>query len=147
MPFAESVGTLRELQDAGKINHVGVPNVSLTELAAAREIVDVLSVQNSYSLGDREHEELLKVCEHDGLAFIPCYPLGGGDLVRSAGPLDRVVTRHRASRSQVAIAWLLSLSSRVLPIPGTSSVGHLEENMRAADLSLEPQDLAELADA
>ncbi len=144
VPYEESVGALKELQDEGKVRHVGVSNVSLRELETARGIVDVVSVQNRYSLDDRASQDVLGACERDGLGFIPWFPLGAGEL-GSGSAVAQIAERHGASVFQVAIAWLLRSSPVMLPIPGTSSVGHLEENVAAAGLELSEDELAELA--
>jgi aryl-alcohol dehydrogenase-like predicted oxidoreductase len=141
VPLVESVGALKELQDEGKIRHIGVSNVSVDELAVARGLVEVVSVQNNYSVGDREHEELLAVCERDGLTFIPWYPLAGGEGSPADSTLARIARSRGASPSQVAIAWLLASSPRMLPIPGTKSLAHLEENVAAAGLSLDDDEM------
>jgi aryl-alcohol dehydrogenase-like predicted oxidoreductase len=145
VPFAESVGALKQLRDEGKIRHVGICNVSAGELALARSIVEVVSVQNEYSLANRADDDVLAVCERDGLAFIPWYPLGNGELLREGSALGRVADRRGASMSQIAIAWLLARSPVMLPIPGTSSIAHLEENVAARAVELTTEDLAELA--
>jgi aryl-alcohol dehydrogenase-like predicted oxidoreductase len=129
IPLAESLGEINALQNEGKIRHVGVSNVDVDQLAQARELADVVSVQNRYSVNDREHEGVLEACERDGLAFIPWYPLGAGKIDVSP---------------QIALAWLLHRSPVMLPIPGTSSIEHLEENMAAADIELSDDDLARL---
>jgi aryl-alcohol dehydrogenase-like predicted oxidoreductase len=137
VPYEETVGAAKELQDEGKVRHVGVCNVGRTELEIARGIVEVISVQNSYSLVNRSSEKVLKVCEAEGLGFLPWYPLGAGDLGEdAASTLDEVARAHDASRFQIALAWLLSHSPVMLPIPGTSSVAHLEENVAAAGIQL-----------
>ncbi|GAC1329142.1 MAG: aldo/keto reductase [Candidatus Dormibacteria bacterium] len=142
VPYEESIGTLRELQQAGKIRHIGVSNVGRTKLAAARALVEVVSVQNRYNLLDRTSEDVLVECQEDGIAFIPWFPLGGGPLAAEA--LQRVAERHGATAMQVGLAWLLHRSPVMLPIPGTSSVVHLEENVRAAALQLTDADVEEL---
>jgi pyridoxine 4-dehydrogenase len=145
VPLAESMGALNELQTEGKIRHIGVSNVTVEELEIARRTSTVVAVQNSYSVGDREHEPLLRICEADGLAFIPWYPLAGGELAREEhATLSGVAERHGASVSQVAIAWLLARSPQLLPIPGTTSLAHLEENVAAASLVLGEEDMAAL---
>ena len=143
VPFADSVGTLAELQRAGKIRHIGVSNVSVRELEQARRIATIVSVQNEYNLENRSSDSVLAACEKAGIAFIPWFPLGAGSLLRS-GKLRRVATRVGATAPQVALAWLLSRSPLMLPIPGTSSIAHLEENTAAAALKLSATDLAEL---
>jgi aryl-alcohol dehydrogenase-like predicted oxidoreductase len=145
VPFEDSVATLRDLRDEGKIRHVGLSNVSAAQLDHAREIVPVVTVQNRYSLADRGSEDVLDRCAQRGIGFIPWFPLAAGDLARPGGPLDRVAERHRATPSQIALAWLLHRAPNMLPIPGTRSVEHLEENVAAAAIQLDGQDLAELA--
>ncbi len=142
VPLVESIGALRELQEEGKIRHIGVSNVTADELAMARTVAEVVSVQNSYSVGDREHEDLLAVCEREGLTFIPWYPLGGGERSRADSALTALARSRDASPSQVAIAWLLRRSPRMLPIPGTTSLRHLEENVAAAALALDDDEMA-----
>lgn len=144
VPFEESVGAFRELREEGKVRHVGLSNVSVEQLDAAREIVEIASVQTKYSLGDRRHEPVLERCEELGIAFLPWYPLDAGKLARPAGPLDAVAAKHGAKPGQVALAWLLARSRVMLPIPGTSSREHLEENVAAAGLRLDEDDLAAL---
>jgi aryl-alcohol dehydrogenase-like predicted oxidoreductase len=144
VPYAESVGALRELQDEGKIRHVGVSNVSVEQLAQARSIVDVVTVQNRYNLIDREAEDVLEVCDRDQIGFIPWFPLEAGRLSEPGGVVDGVAERHGVTTSQVALAWLLQRSPVVLPIPGTGSVEHLEENVAAAQLRLADSAVAEI---
>lgn len=143
VPYADSVGTLAELQRAGKIRHLGVSNVDLRELEQARRIAPIVSVQNEYNLEDRSSDTVLAACEKAGIAFIPWFPLGAGSLLRS-GKLRRLAVRMGATPSQVALAWLLARSPVMLPIPGTSSIAHLEENVGAAFLRLSADDMAEL---
>jgi pyridoxine 4-dehydrogenase len=142
VPIEESVGALAELQKAGKIRHLGVSNVSATELARARRVAAIVSVQNLYNLSNRSSEDVLEVCERDGLAFLPWYPLAAGPLTARGGALTQVAARHQATAAQVALAWLLQHSPAMLPIPGTSRVAHLEENVAAAALRLDEEDLA-----
>lgn len=144
VPYAESVGALKELQDEGKIRHVGVSNVSVEQLAEARSIVDVVTIQNRYNLVDREDQDVLDVCDRDGIGFIPWFPLEAGKLAEPGGVVDGVAERHGATTSQVALAWLLQRSPVVLPIPGTGSVEHLEENVAATGLRLADSAVAEL---
>lgn len=135
-PIEESLGALRELQEQGKIRHIGVSNVSVEQLAQARAVVDVVSVQNRYNLTDRSSEAVLNVCERDGIGFLPWAPVAGGELAREGGPLDEAATRHGLTISQLSLAWLLHRSPVMLPIPGTSQVAHLEENVAAAAAQL-----------
>lgn len=144
VPFAESVGTLAELQRAGKIRHLGVSNVTVEQLNEARRIAPIVSVQNEYNIGNRADEDVLLTCEKAGIAFIPWYPLGAGQALKSA-KVKRIATRLRATPSQVALAWLLAHSPVTLPIPGTGSIRHLEENAGAAQIRLLESDLAELS--
>jgi len=143
VPFAESVGVLADAQRAGKIRHLGLSNVSVRELAEARRIAPIVSVQNEYNLEHRASDDVLAACEKAGIAFIPWYPLGAGRVLRST-KVKRVAARHGATPSQVAIAWLLARSPVMLPIPGTASIAHLEENVAAAALKLAAADLAAL---
>src|SRR3954464_6955586 len=145
VPYAETVGAAAELQAEGKVRHVGVCNVGRTELEVARGIVEVVSVQNRYSVDDRSSERVLQVCEADGLGFLPWYPLGAGDLGDdAAATLDEVASAHDASRFQIALAWLLHHAPPMLPIPGTSKVSHLEENVAAAEIELTDEELTKL---
>jgi pyridoxine 4-dehydrogenase len=145
IPLEDSVGALADLQAEGKIRHIGLSNVNTEELARARELVTVVSVQDRYSLSDRHHEQVLETSERDGLAFIPWFPLAMGELTREGGPLDEVARAHGATPAQVALAWLLQRSPVMLPIPGTSSIEHLEENVAAAQLRLTNRELESLA--
>jgi aryl-alcohol dehydrogenase-like predicted oxidoreductase len=142
VPYEESVGALKELRDEGKIRHVGVSNVSVEQLEAARRVVEIATVQNRYSVADRASEDVLEACERDAIGFLPWWPLGAGDV--AGGPLREVADRHDATPFQVAIAWLLRHSPVILPIPGTQSLDHLEENVAAAELELDDDDLARL---
>jgi pyridoxine 4-dehydrogenase len=144
VPLEDSVGALAELRRAGKIRHVGLSNVSVDELERARRIVPVVSVQNRYSLADRAWEDVLEACERDGLGFLPWYPLATGSLARGSGRLELISKRYAATPTQIALAWLLERSPVMLPIPGTSSLAHLEENVAAAQLRLSDDDLAAL---
>jgi pyridoxine 4-dehydrogenase len=141
VPYAESVGALKELQLEGKIRHIGVSNVTVEQLAQARELVEVVTVQNRFNLTDRASQDVLDVCERDGLGFFPWFPLAAGELAEPGGVVDEIAKAHKATPGQVALAWLLVRSPVILPIPGTGSVAHLEENFAAADLQL---DFAEL---
>jgi len=145
VPMEESVGALAELRREGKIRHIGVSNVDEDQLTRARGVAPIVSVQNEYNVADRSSEPVLRACERDGLAFLPYFPLGAG--WRAATPtdaVDRVAEKHGATRHQVALAWLLRRSAATLPIPGTSSLAHLEENVAAAGLALDDDDLAAL---
>jgi aryl-alcohol dehydrogenase-like predicted oxidoreductase len=141
VPYEDSIGALKELRDEGKIRHIGISNVSTGQLDQARGVVDVVTVQNRYNVTDRDSEDVLEACERDGLGFIPWYPLATGDLAEPGGPLGDVARAHDATPGQVAIAWLLARSPSVLPIPGTSSIEHLEENLKGADLELSAEEI------
>jgi pyridoxine 4-dehydrogenase len=144
VPAEESLGALAELREEGKVRYVGLSEVGVEEIQRAQEIVPIVSVQNRYNLTDRGSEDVLDFCEREGIGFIPWFPLATGDLVRPGGPLDEIAARHDASPGQVALAWLLWRSLVMLPIPGTSSVKHLEENVAAASLDLDEEELAAL---
>lgn len=144
VPYAESVGALGELQREGKIRHIGVSNVSVAQLAQARSIVDVVTVQNRFNLTDRSDQDVLDVCERDGLGFFPWFPLEAGSLAQPGGVAHEIAEAHGATAGQVALAWLLAHSPVMLPIPGTASVAHLEENLAAAELELTAAELAQL---
>jgi len=146
VPLAESVGALAELQKAGKIRYLGLSNVSVAQLEQARGIAPVVSVQNSYSIENRSSEPVLRACEKLGIAFLPWYPLAAGAALKSA-KVKRVAARCNATPAQVCIAWLLAKSPAMLPIPGTGSLAHLEENADAARLRLAPEDVAALDQA
>lgn len=135
VPYEESVGALAELRIEGKVRHVGISNVNLNYLEAARSVVPIASVQNRYSIAEREADDLADACEQAGIAFLPYRPLATGDLAGPGGPLLEIATKHDASAKQVALAWLLHRSPAMVPIPGTSSPDHLEENVAAAGLS------------
>jgi pyridoxine 4-dehydrogenase len=143
VPYEESVGALKELRDEGKIRLVALSNVSLQLLGVARGIVEVAAVQNQFSLTDRRSQDVLDVCARDGIAFMPWAPLDAGAL-EPGGPVARIAKAHRATPMQVALAWLLYVSPATLPIPGTSSLQHLEENVAAAELELSGDELAQL---
>jgi pyridoxine 4-dehydrogenase len=143
VPFADSVGALADAQKAGKIRHVGISNVSVKQLEQARRICPIVSVQNEYNLEDRSSEDVLKACEKLGIAFLPWYPLGAGSALKSS-KVKAVAKRTKATPAQVLLAWLLARSPVILPIPGTASIAHLEENVAAGKLVLSPEDLKAL---
>jgi pyridoxine 4-dehydrogenase len=147
VPYEDSVGALKELQDEGKIRHVGVSNVSVEELEQARAIVEVVTVQNRYNLEDRDSEDVLEACEAASIGFIPWFPLAVGRLAEPGGPLDAIAREHDATPAQIALAWLLARSPVMLPIPGTSSIEHFEENLAAAEIDLSPEQVAEIGTA
>ncbi len=141
--FEASVGTLAQLQSEGKIRLIGLSNVTREHIERARKIVSVVSVQNRYSFADREWDYVVDYCEQNGIAFIPWFPLGAGSVAKET--VQRIADAHGAKPMQVALAWLLQRSPLMLPIPGTSSVEHLEENMRAGSLRLTEEEFAELS--
>ena len=143
VPLEESVGVLADAQRAGKVRHVGLSNVTVKELERARKVVPIVSVQNRYSLVDRGSEEVLLHCQKEGIAFLPWYPLGDGDALKAA-KVKRLAVKLKATPAQVAIAWLLKKSPVMLPIPGTSNVAHLEENVAAAKVKLSDEDFNSL---
>jgi pyridoxine 4-dehydrogenase len=147
VPLEDSMGALRDLQEAGKVRHIGVSNVSVSELERARRVVDVVTVQNRYNLAARDSADVLDACERAGLGFIPWDPLATGDLARPGSELDEIASAHDARPAQVALAWLLARSRTMLPIPGTSSVDHLEENLGAAAVELSDDEVRRLEDA
>jgi pyridoxine 4-dehydrogenase len=136
VPAADQFGVLAELREQGKIRDVGLSEVRVDQLEAARRIVPVASVQNRYSLADRAWEPVVDHCEREGIAFLPWFPLGAGRLAETGGALGKIARRHHATPAQVALGWLLRRSPVMLPIPGTSSVAHLEENLAASALRL-----------
>jgi len=136
VPMAESLGELVKLQEEGKIGQIGLSQVSVAELQEAHKTTPVATVQNLYNLTDRSSENLLDHCEAHDIGFIPWFPLATGELTESGGPLDEVASETGASPSQLALAWLLRRSPAMLPIPGTSTVAHLEENLAAAEVAL-----------
>ncbi|MCW2776439.1 MAG: oxidoreductase [Frankiales bacterium] len=135
-PVEDTLGAIKELQDAGKIKHVGLSEVTVEEIEAARKLVDVVSVQNLYNLGNRKSEDVLAYCEKEGIGFIPWFPLDAGNLAKEGSVLDDIAKDHDATHGQLALAWLLRRSPVMLPIPGTGSVAHLEENCAAAEVTL-----------
>jgi pyridoxine 4-dehydrogenase len=143
VPFEESVGALAEWRREGLIRLVGLSNVTVEQLEAARKITEIASVQNRYNLADRASQPVLERCQELGVAFIPWYPINTGRL---EGAVQRVADRHGATAAQVALAWLLASSPVHLPIPGTSSIAHLEENVAASRLRLDHEDMQALAD-
>lgn len=136
VPAAEQFGLVRALQDEGKVRHVGLSEVSVAELEDARRVVDVATVQNRFNLTDRASEDVLDRCAELGIGFLPWFPIATGELARAGGPLDEVATDTGATPSQIALAWLLRRSPVMLPIPGTKSVAHVEENTAAAEVVL-----------
>jgi aryl-alcohol dehydrogenase-like predicted oxidoreductase len=147
-PLEESLGALRKMQEQGKIRHIGLSEVTPAEIEEARKIVQVVTVQNRYSLADRRHEETLAYCEMQGIGFLPWYPMAGGKLLKAEHPsahaLAAIAAKHSASPAQLSIAWLLGRSPVMVPIPGTSKVAHLKENIAAAALKLSTAETAVL---
>jgi pyridoxine 4-dehydrogenase len=146
VPLEESIGALIQLRDEGKIAHIGLSNVSIDQLRRARELTPIVSVQNRYNLIDREDEDVLEECERDAIGFIPWFPLSTGKLATDDGPLAGMAARHHATPAQIALAWLLYHSPVMLPIPGTASLAHLEENVRAALIELAADEVKALDD-
>ncbi len=146
VPLEESLGELSGLQREGKIRHIGVSNFSAEELKRARKAVDVVSVQNRYNLSYRASDDIVDACEEAGIAFLPWHPLAAADLLESAA-LQEVAADHDATVAQVCLAWLLHRSPVIIPIPGTSSIAHLEENTAAREVELTSQDLQRIEDA
>jgi aryl-alcohol dehydrogenase-like predicted oxidoreductase len=150
-PLEESLGALRQMQEQGKIRHIGLSEVTPAEIEAAQKIVAVVTVQNRYSLADRRHEETLTWCEQRGIGFLPWYPNAGGKLLKPEHPaaavLARIAAAHGVTASQLTLAWVLRRSPVMLPIPGTSKVAHLEENVAAAALQLSAEERTEMEQA
>lgn len=144
VPFTESLGALVELREEGKVREIGLSNVTREHIESAVKTVPIASVQNRYGLGDLKSDPVVDHCEQAGIAFIPWYPLGDGSLTRPGGPLDAMAHAHQVTQAQVALAWLLQRSPQMLPIPGTSSVAHLEENVAAAALRLTDEEREQL---
>src|ERR1700726_4484821 len=147
VPVEESLRVVAKLQKEGKIRHVGLSEVKPAEIDQARKVIDIVSVQNLYNIGNRQHEDVLGCCEKDGLAFIPWFPVAAGKLAQPGGKLDAIAKGHGATVAQLSIAWLLHRSPVMLPIPGTSSVAHLEENLKAAEIFLSDDELKEIETA
>lgn len=147
VPAADQFGLLQSLIDEGKVRHVGLSEVSVSDLEAARKIVPIVSVQNLYNVGNRKSEDVLEYCAQHGIGFIPWFPIANGKLAAPGGPLDAIAKAKGATASQVALAWLLRRSPVILPIPGTSSVAHLEENCAAATVELTDAEFSALAAA
>jgi aryl-alcohol dehydrogenase-like predicted oxidoreductase len=146
VPLEESLEALIQLRDEGKIARIGLSNVSLEQFRRARELTPIVSVQNRYNLTDRADEDVLEECERERIAFLPWFPLSTGKLATAAGPLADTAARHHATPAQIALAWLLHRSAVMLPIPGTASVKHLEENVGAARIELSAEEVQELGE-
>lgn len=147
VPRDEQLGLMKELQDEGKVRHLGLSEVSVEEIKAAQEVFEVATVQNRYNLTNRRSEDVLDYCEEQGIGFIPWHPLAAGSLAEPGGPVAEIAAAHDATPGQVALAWLLARSPVMLPIPGTGSLEHLEENVAAAELELTADELARLDQA
>jgi aryl-alcohol dehydrogenase-like predicted oxidoreductase len=145
VPAEESLGALADLQKEGKIRHIGLSEVNDQQLAQARKVVEVVSVQNLYNLTNRQWESMVDVCERENIAFIPWFPLAVGQLAKAGGKLAEIARQHHATPSQIALAWLLHRSPVMLPIPGTGSVAHLEENIKGAEIELSDQEFKTLS--
>ncbi len=146
-PLEDQIGELAAMQQEGKIRHIGLSEVKVDQLEAAQKITPIASVQNMYNLTARTAEPLLEACEAHGIGFIPWFPLAAGPLAASDGPLQRIAAEHDATPSQLALAWLLKRSPAMLPIPGTSKVSHLEQNVAAAEIKLSDEEFETLSDA
>jgi len=144
VPAEDQLGTLKDLQAQGKIKHIGLSEVSVRQIQHARTIVPIVSVQNRYSVTDRGSEDVLDYCEKEKMGFIPWFPLAAGRVSFSESPISRIAARWKVTPSQVALAWLLARSPIMLPIPGTSKVKHLEENVAAAELKIDANKWQEL---
>jgi pyridoxine 4-dehydrogenase len=144
VPVEESLGAAVKLQEQGKIKDIGLCRVTLPEIKQARKVAKIVSIQNIYNISHRPDEDVVKYCEEEGLTFIPWFPIAGGAIAQPGGKLDRAARRHNATLSQISLAWLLHHSPVMLPIPGTSSLQHLEENIKAADIRLSDQEWAEI---
>jgi aryl-alcohol dehydrogenase-like predicted oxidoreductase len=144
LPYAEQVGALVELQQEGKIRHIGISNADVERVREAQRIAPIVSVQNRYNVADRENEDVLEHCSREGIGFIPWFPLATGDLAKAGGVLATIAHRLHATPAHVALAWLLAKSPVVLPIPGTASVEHLKENVAAACDAMSHDDVAAL---
>jgi pyridoxine 4-dehydrogenase len=144
VPVEESLGAVKKLQEQGKIRHIGLSEVKPHEIEQARKVVEIVSVQNKYNLTDRAHEDVLEYCTKHKIAFIPWFPVAAGKLAQVGGVLDSAAKKHGATVSQLSLAWLLHHSPVILPIPGTSSVAHLEENVKAGEVSLSDAEWAEI---
>ena len=147
VPVEESLGVIKRLQEQGKIRHVGLSEVKPHEIDQARKVLDIVSVQNQYNISDRQHEDVVDYCDKHKIAFIPWFPVAAGKLARPGGKLDRAAHRHNATVSQLSLAWLLHRSPVMLPIPGTSSVEHLEENIASASAELSDSEWKEIEDS
>ncbi len=147
VPVEQSLEPIVKLKRQGKIRHIGLSEVKPKDIDRACKVVEIVSVQNLYNVGDRQHEDVLEYCERHNIAFIPWFPVAAGKLAQPGGKLDQIAKRRGATVAQLSIAWLLHRSAVILPIPGTSSVAHLEENMKAAQLALSEAEMKEIEKA
>ena len=147
VPVEESLGKIVEMQKAGKIRYIGLSEVKPHEIDQARKVAEIVSVQNQYNLSDRKHEDVVEYCEKNDIAFIPWYPIAAGKLAQSGGSLDQAAKQRTATVGQLSLAWLLHRSKVILPIPGTSSIEHLEENVAAANVKLSDAEWTEIENA
>lgn len=147
VPVEDSLGAIKQLQEQGKIRHVGLSEVKPNEIDQARKVMEIVSVQNLYNLSDRKHEDVVNYCEKNNIAFIPWFPVASGKLTQSDGALATAAKHRNATVSQLSIAWLLHRSPVILPIPGTSSLEHLEENIGAANVRLSAEEWKEIENA
>jgi pyridoxine 4-dehydrogenase len=147
VPVEESLGELKKMQQEGKIHHIGLSETTVADIQRAQKVVSVASVQNKYNITDRAYEDVVEYCEKNEIVFIPWFPLAAGALTKPGGALDKIAQTHKATTSQVAIAWLLRRSPIMLPIPGTSKVKHLEENVATAELKLSEAEWQSLEEA
>jgi pyridoxine 4-dehydrogenase len=145
VPIEESVGVLADMQAEGKIHHIGLSNVTIKELRRAQSVARIVSVQNKYNLLERASEAVVDLCQREGLCFLPWFPLGEGNLIEPSNAVERIARSHNATPAQIALAWLLQRSPTMLPIPGTSSIAHLEENIAASEIKLTQDEFATLA--
>jgi len=147
VPREEQFGVMKDLQDEGKVRHLGLSEVSVDDIKEAQEVLEVATVQNIYNLTNRQHEDVLDYCQSEGIGFIPWFPLAAGDLAKPGGPVAEAAEAHDATSGQIALAWLLQHSEVMLPIPGTGSVEHLIENVAGADIELTDEEVATLDEA
>ncbi len=147
VPVEDTLGAAKKLQKAGKLRFIGLSEVSVEEIEQARKVVEIVSVQNEYNIGNRKSEKVLEYCEQNNIGFIPWFPVAAGKLAQPGGKLDTVAKQHGATVSQLSLAWLLHRSPVMLPIPGTSSVEHLEENVKSADVTLSESEWKDIEDA
>jgi pyridoxine 4-dehydrogenase len=147
VPVEDSLGPIKKLQQQGKIRHVGLSEVKPHEIDQARKVIEIVSVQNQYNIGDRQHDDVVEYCEKHKIAFIPWFPVAAGKLAQPGSKLDSAAKKHGVTVSQLSLAWLLHRSPVMLPIPGTTSVQHLEENVAAADVKLSDAEWKEIEDS